>query len=290
MTRATTTTKYHENRLESIRQKKGYIIDLDGVIYHGSSLLPGAKELIDFLQNNNKQFLFLTNDSATTPKDLQQNLSQHGIDISESHFYTSGQATAEFLHSQMPEGGSCFVIGEDALIKTLNEKGFTMNDQNPDYVILGTSTSPDIYSYEQLTKAIQLVLYQGAKLIATHLDIENYDTQGKKLPSCGAFASFVETVTKTKAFYCGKPSALTMRYAQRLLGKGIRSHEICIIGDRMETDIIAGINSKIDSVLVLSGVTTVKDVDQHAFQPYLILNGVYEIVPSLSTTNTEEKN
>lgn len=146
-----------------------------------------------------------------------------------------------------------------------------MNDHNPDYVVLGEGSS---YNYENLTKAVQLV-GQGAKLIATNLDVENLDSKGNKIPSCGAFAACIEVITKTKAFFCGKPSALIMRYAQRVLG--LSRLETCIIGDRMDTDIAAGITSEIDPVLVLSGVTAMEDLAQFAYRPYVILGGVYEI-------------
>ncbi|KAG0164492.1 hypothetical protein DFQ28_010228 [Apophysomyces sp. BC1034] len=261
----------HTERLDAIRQKKGFIIDMDGVIYHGGNLLPGAKEFVEFLQKNNKQYLFLTNNSAPTPRELQQKLGRLGIDVTEDHFFTSGQATAYFLKSQMPEGGTCFVIGEPGLAWALYDKGFFMNDHNPDYVVLGEGAS---YNFEKLTKAVQLV-QRGAKLISTNLDVETLDSRGNKIPSTGAFTACVEMVTKTKAFYCGKPSALIMRYAQRVLG--LSRVETCIIGDRMDTDIVAGITSEIDPVLVLSGVTTMEELPQFAYRPYVILGGVYEI-------------
>ncbi|KAI9314835.1 HAD-like domain-containing protein [Dichotomocladium elegans] len=261
----------HNVRLEAIRQKRGYIIDMDGVIYHGANLLPGSKELVEFLEKNNKKYLFLTNNSAPTPRELQQKLERLGISITEDHFFTAGQATALFLSSQSPQGGTCYVIGEPGLAYALYEKGFFMNDHNPDYVVLGEGPA---YNYEKLTKAIQLI-QNGAKLIATNLDIEGLDSKGNKIPSCGAFTAAVELVTRTKAFFCGKPSALIMRYAQRVLG--LSRLETCIIGDRMDTDIVAGISSEIDPVLVLSGVTQMEDLASFAYRPYLILSGVYEI-------------
>ncbi|KAI8074926.1 HAD-like domain-containing protein [Gongronella butleri] len=261
----------HTERLDAIRNKKGYIIDMDGVIYHGGTLLPGAIELVNFLQKNNKKFLFLTNNSAPTPRELQSKLERLGINVGEDHFFTSGQATAYFLKSQAPDGGTVYVIGEPGLAYSLYDMGFFMNDHNPDYVVLGESNT---YNFEKLTKAVQLV-QQGAKLIATHLDTENLDSVGRKIPATGAFTASVELVTNTKAFYCGKPSALIMRYAQRVLG--LSRLETCIIGDRMDTDIVAGISSEIDPVLVLSGVTSMDMLQQYAYRPYLILGGVYEI-------------
>ncbi|CEP16528.1 hypothetical protein [Parasitella parasitica] len=245
----------HNERLEAIRQKKGFIIDMDGVIYHGSNLLPGAKEFVEFLEKNNKKYLFLTNNSAPTPRELQQKLQRLGID-----------------------GGTCYVIGEPGLAYALYDKGFFMNDHNPDYVVLGESA---VYNFEKLTKAVQLV-QQGAKLISTNLDVETLDSKGRKIPATGAFTACVELVTKTKAFFCGKPSALIMRYAQRVLG--LSRLETCIIGDRMDTDIVAGISSEIDPVLVLSGVTEMSDLNLFAYHPFVILGGVYEI------PNNDDKN
>ncbi|CAO3599571.1 unnamed protein product [Absidia cylindrospora] len=268
----------HSERLDAIRQKKGYIIDMDGVIYHGNNLLPGAKEFVDFLQANNKKFIFLTNNSAPTPRELQSKLQRLGIDVTADHFFTSGQATAYFLKSQMPEGGTCYCIGEPGLAYALYDMGFFMNDHNPDYVVLGESAS---YNFEKLTKAVQLV-QNGAKLISTNLDVETLNSKGQKIPATGCFTTCVELVTKTKAFYCGKPSALIMRYAQRVLG--LSRIETCIIGDRMDTDIVAGITSEIDPVLVLSGVTDMNELSSFAYRPFVILGGVYEI------PNEDEKN
>ncbi|KAI8142702.1 N-acetylglucosamine-6-phosphate deacetylase [Fennellomyces sp. T-0311] len=267
--------KYHNQRLDAIRQKQGYIIDMEGVIYDGGHrLLPGAKQFVDFLHTNNKRFFFLTNNSGASPSELKQKLAGLGIDVTEDHFFTSGMATAEFLHSQMPEGGSCYVIGEPCLGDALTAKGFTIDQRNPDYVILGETST---YDYDSLTTAVQLVM-QGAKLIATNPDIESLDASGKRVPSCGTFVVIVEEITKTKAFFCGKPSALPMRYAQRVLGT--KRENTCIIGDRMDTDIVAGISSEIDSVLVLSGVTAMEDLAPFAYRPYLVLSGVGEIPDS----------
>ncbi|KAI8091988.1 HAD-like domain-containing protein [Thamnidium elegans] len=265
-------------RLAEIRQKLGFIIDMDNVIFKGNSLLPGAKELVEFLDDNNKKYLFLTNASSCTPRELQNKFHILGLNVSQDHFITSAQATAYFLESQMPEGGTVYVIGEPGLCWALYEKGFYMNDHNPDYVILGETAN---YNFEKITKAVQLV-QQGAKLIATNLDVATMDSDGNSVPSTGAFAACIELVTKTKAFSCGKPSALIMRYAQRQLG--LSRSQTCIIGDRMETDIAAGISSEINSVLVLSGVTGMNDLTQFAYRPYIILDGVFQI-PNDDTTN-----
>ncbi|CAM0142880.1 hypothetical protein VKS41_002550 [Umbelopsis sp. WA50703] len=276
-----TDEKLHVERLDVIRNKKAYIIDMDGVIYHGSKLLPGAKEFVQFLKDNNKKFLFLTNNSAPTPRELKQKLGRLGIDVEEDRFYTAGMATATFLKSQLPEGGTCYVIGEPGLTFALYSEGFYMNDVNPDYVVLGEGPS---YDYEKISKAVNLV-NRGAKLIATNLDTDCLNSKGESIPSCGAFAAAIELVTKKKAFFCGKPSALIMRYAQKALGANLE--DTCIIGDRMDTDIIAGVTSSIDPVLVLSGVTKMEELSDWSYRPYVVLGGVFEIptVHSISQAN-----
>lgn len=196
----------------------------------GNKLLPGAKELVQFLEENNKKYFFLTNNSAQIPRELQYKFSVLGLAVGEEHFFTSGQATALFLQSQMPYGDSVYVIGEAGLCQELYSKGFIMNDHNPDYVVLGETVN---YNFEKITKAVQLV-QDGAKLIATNLDLRAVDHKGLKVPSTGAFAACIELVTQTKAFSCGKPSALIMRYAQRVLG--LSRSQTCIVGDQMETE------------------------------------------------------
>lgn len=172
----------------------------------------------------------MTNDSSPTPRELQYKFQRLGLDISQDHFFTSGQATAHYLQSEMSKGGTVYVIGEPGLCLALYQKGFYMNDHNPDYVVLGETPN---YNFEKITKAIQLV-QQGAKLIATNLDLANLDSEGNKIPCTGAFVACIESVTQTKAFSCGKPSALIMQYAQHILG--LSRSDTCIIGDRIETE------------------------------------------------------
>lgn len=212
----------------------------------------------------------MTNNSAPTPRELQQKLGRLGIDVDEDKFYTAALATAEFLSSQMPEGGTVYVIGEPGLTFALYEKGFFMNDVNPDYVVLGEGPS---YNYEKLCKAVSLV-NKGAKLIATNLDVETLNSSGEHIPSCGAFTACVELVTKTKAFFCGKPSALIMRYAQKNLG--LNRQEVCIIGDRMDTEYVPCssikmfpyLSSNINShcVIVLLPVSTPRLIQSLSYQ------------------------
>ncbi|KAJ1923113.1 hypothetical protein IWQ60_006084 [Tieghemiomyces parasiticus] len=223
------TPEEQQERLALIRDKKGFICDMDGVIYHGDTLLPGVKDFIEWLKAEEKKYLFLTNNSAPTPRELRDKLLRLGVDVDESHFYTSGIATAKFLSSQIP-GGSCYVIGEPGLTYTLYEHGFTMNDKNPDFVVVGEGTG---FSFEKIAKATKLVL-EGSRLIATNPDSNSPGHGGVIIPATGAFVSPIEIATGRKAFACGKPSSLMMSYAQKILGTS--RDETCIIGDRMDTE------------------------------------------------------
>ncbi len=242
---------------------------MDGVIYHGNRILPGAAEFIRWLQENDKQFLFLTNNSGMTPKELQQKLERMGVSVSEEHFYTSALATAEFLKAQAP-GCSAYVIGEAGLLNALYDAGITMNDVNPDYVVMGEGRS---YSLDTLTRAVNLVL-DGAKLIGANSDVTGNIENGI-MPSCRALVAPVEMATGKQAYFCGKPNPLMMRTGLKLLG--CHSEDAVIIGDRMDTDIIAGTESGVDTVLVLSGVSDRKTPSTYAYQPTVILNGVGDI-------------
>ena len=255
--------------LDELRAKKGFICDMDGVIYHGNRLLPGVKEFVDWLVREDKRFLFLTNSSERSPRELQQKLQRMGLDVSEEHFYTSALATAAFLKSQSP-GCSAYVIGAPGLLNALYDVGITMNDVDPDYVIAGETTR---YNYETILKAVGYV-QRGARLIATNSDLTGPSEQGI-IPACRALVSPIELATGKQAYYVGKPNPLMMRTGLRLLG--VHSNEAAMIGDRMDTDIIAGVETGLDTVLVLSGCTTRADVENYAYRPRHILNGVGDI-------------
>ncbi len=249
-----------------LRSKKGFICDMDGVIYHGNKLLPNVKEFIEWLEDNGKSYLFLTNGSGRSPRELAQKLARMGLHVSEDHFYTSAQATASFLKSQC-DGGSAYVIGEPGLTYAMYEAGFSMNDVNPDYVVFGMTKS---LNYEQIEKASRLVM-NGAKLIGTNSDLTDPSEQGI-IPACRALISPIELTTGKKAYFVGKPNPLMMRHALKVLG--CSRSEAAIIGDRMDTDIIAGIESEMDTVLVLSGVSTPESIKEFAYRPKYILDGV----------------
>ncbi|MDO4312880.1 MAG: HAD-IIA family hydrolase [Eubacteriales bacterium] len=255
--------------MEQLRSKKGFICDMDGVIYHGNQLLDGVKEFVEWLYRENKQFLFLTNASHRSPKELQKKLARLGVDIGEEHFYTSAQATAKFLQSQNP-GCSAYVIGEHGLYNALYDAGITINDVDPEYVVVGET---EAYGYEHIQKAMNLV-NNGAKLIATNTDITG-PIEGGIAPACRAFVAPIEATTGKQAYYVGKPNPLMMRTGLQLLG--VHSSEAAMIGDRMDTDIVAGIETGLDTALVLSGVSTRETIEEFPYRPRLILKGVGDI-------------
>lgn len=256
--------------VEKIRSKSGFICDMDGVIYHGNKILDGVIEFVSWLKEENKKFVFLTNSSARTIKELQGKLSRMGIDVGPEHFYTSALATAAFLQSQKPNG-SAYIIGDAGLVNALYNVGYSSNNIDPDYVVLGETRS---YNFEVIEKAVNLVL-KGAKLVGTNPDISGPIENGIT-PAAKALISPIELATGKQAYFVGKPNPLMMRIALRKLG--VQREDSIIIGDRMDTDIAAGIEAEIDTCLVLSGISTAETVSEFAFQPHYILDGVNEIV------------
>ena len=223
--------------------KKGFLCDMDGVIYHGNHILPGTAEFIHWLQDSHKEYLFLTNNSGMTPRELHQKLGRMGLDVPEAHFYTSALATAAFLADQAP-GCSVYAIGEARA-----------------------------YSLDTLTKATNLVL-AGAKLIGANSDTCGPTDEGIA-PACRALIAPVEIATGKQAYFCGKPNPLMMRTGLRMLG--CHSGEAVMIGDRMDTDVISGMESGMSTVLVLSGVSTRATLDEFAYRPSVVLDGVGDI-------------
>jgi NagD protein len=253
-------------------EKKGYICDMDGVIYHGSRLVDGAKEFVNWLKNEQKRFLFLTNSSAKSPKELKQKLSRMGIEVAAEDFFTSAQATASFLASQNPNVG-VYVIGESGLINALHDTGFYIDNVNPFYVVVGESRT---YNFEQIELAVHLIL-NGAKLIGTNSDLTGPSEKGVA-PACRALVAPIEMATGRKAYFIGKPNPLIMRHAIEKIG--CRLDDTLIVGDRMDTDIIAGIESGIETALVLSGITKKEDLVMFPYQPTYILERAVDIIHS----------
>jgi NagD protein len=257
-------------QVDAILQKNGFIIDMDGVLYHGNRLLPGVQEFVAWLSANNKRFVFLTNSSERTPKELQEKLERLGVTVDKDAFYTSALATAMFLSAQKPRG-SAYIIGDAGLINALYNVGYTMNNVDPDYVVIGETRG---YSYEVVEKAINLVM-GGARLIGANPDITGPGEHGI-VPATKALVAPIEMATGRKAYFVGKPNPLMMRNALKKIK--CNREESVIIGDRMDTDIVAGIESEIDTCLVLSGITSRDMIDHFPYRPKYILNGVIDFL------------
>ncbi|NLV19671.1 MAG: HAD family hydrolase [Bacteroidetes bacterium] len=256
--------------IEKIKAKRGFIIDMDGVIYHGNRLLPGVTAFIEWMENNGKEYLFLTNSSERTPKELHEKLKRLGLKVNEDHFYTSALATAGFLASQTPNG-SAFIIGDAGLIHALYSAGYTMNNVNPDYVVVGETHG---YNFEKIEIAVNLVM-KGARLIGTNSDVSGPIEDGIT-PSTKALIAPIEIATGKKAYFVGKPNPLMMRIALKNLG--VKREEAVVIGDRMDTDIRCGLESEIDTLLVLSGITNEEDIDKFPYRPHFVLNGLIDLI------------
>jgi NagD protein len=222
---------------------------------------------------NDKKFVFLTNSPEKTPHELSMKLERMGLSVSADHFYTSAMATAEFLHSQAP-GCTAYVIGEAALSKALYDQKIYMNDVNPDYVVLGETRT---YCFEKVEKAIELV-NKGAKLIGCNPDTVGVKEKGV-IPATGSLIAPIEIAAGKKAYFVGKPNPLMLRHGLKKIG--CHSEDIAFIGDRMDTDIIAAIESNVDSVLVLSGFTKLEDIGNYPYRPKYIFDGVGDIVKNV---------
>jgi len=246
-----------------------YIVDMDGVIYHGNRLIPGALDFLGRLQSGKHPFLFLTNNSQWTPRDLRYKLEQMGIGVEESAFHTSALATADFLHQQKP-GGTAYVIGGAGLTHALYSVGYTLTESNPDYVVVGDTRS---YDFEKIERAIRLI-QGGARFIATNLDLTGPSEQGIQ-PACGALVAPIELATGRKPYFIGKPNPLMMRTALRKLGA--HSSESFMVGDRMDTDVLAGTEAGMRTILVLSGVSTRETIEGFPYRPTYVYEDVQHI-------------
>jgi NagD protein len=248
---------------------KSYLIDMDGVIVRGNELVPGADAFIARLHARGIKFLILTNNPMYTPADLQHRLVHVGINLTPDHIYTSALATAAFLHAQTPNG-TAFVLGESGLTEALHQVGYVLTDHQPDYVVLGETMS---YSYARITQAVRLI-EQGARFIATNPD-PNGPGDGGLVPACGAIAALIASATGVEPYFVGKPNPLMMRTALRYLNE--HSENTIMVGDRMDTDMRVGTESGMETVLVLSGVTTRAMVARFPYTPTHIVNSVADL-------------
>lgn len=250
-------------------QSRHFIMDMDGVIVRGNQPVPGAAEFIKQLRDNDRKFLVLTNNSIYTPRDLANRLRFIGIDIPDDRVYTSAIATARFLDSQRP-GGTAFTIGEAGLTTALHEIGYVLTEHNPEYVVLGETSS---YSFERISVAIRLIL-NGARFIATNPDPIG-PAEGGLAPATGAVAALIEKATGVAPYFVGKPNPLMLRTALRTLD--VHSEETAMIGDRMDTDIVMGMESGLETILVLTGVTSRENINRFPYRPIHILDSVADI-------------
>jgi NagD protein len=248
---------------------KSYLIDMDGVIVRGSELIPGADAFLDRLHQRQIKFLILTNNPLYTPRDLQHRLQRIGVNITTEHLYTAALATAHFLKTQQPNG-TAFVIGESGLTNALHDVGYVLTDHDPDYVVVGETTS---LNYERLTQAVRWVS-KGARFIATNPDPSG-PGEGGLVPACGAITAFIETATGVQPYFIGKPNPLMMRTALRYLNE--HSHNAIMVGDRMDTDIRVGTEAGLETILVLTGVSTREMVEKYPYRPTRIVESVAEL-------------
>ncbi|SFB63668.1 NagD protein [Rhizobium sp. NFR07] len=249
---------------------RSWLTDMDGVLVHENKAIPGAVELIQHWRATDTPFLVLTNNSIYTPRDLSARLHNSGLSVPEERIWTSALATAAFLQDQTPEG-KAFVIGEAGLTTAIHEAGFIMTDTDPDYVILGETRS---YSFEAITKAIRLIS-AGARFIATNPDATGPSAEGA-LPATGAVAALITRATSREPYIVGKPNPMMFRSALNKLG--VHSEGTGMIGDRMDTDIVAGIEAGLHTVLVLSGIADRAEIVRYPFRPKLVINSVADLL------------
>lgn len=250
-------------------RRHGFLIDMDGVIYRGKQLVPGAERFIAQLLERDVPFAFLTNNSQRTRRDVAARLARMGIHVSESHIFTCAMATARFLAAQKP-GGTAFVIGEGGLLQALHTNGYAIVDDDPDYVVVGEGRT---FNMEIVEHAVRMIL-RGSKLIATNIDPNCPTSQGLR-PGCGAIVAMLETATGLAAFSVGKPSPVMMRAARKELG--LATGETIMIGDTMETDILGGVQMGYRTVLALTGSTNLEDLARYAYRPDLVIDSIEQM-------------
>jgi NagD protein len=248
---------------------KNYLMDMDGVLVHGPSLLPGAAGFVKKLRDQDIPFLILTNNSLYVPRDLQMRLAYLGLDVPPQSIFTSALATAKFLHTQRP-GGRAYVIGESGLTTALHDIDYVLTDLEPEYVVLGETT---MCSFERITRAIRFV-NSGVRFIATNPDVIG-PGEGGMVPATGSVAALISAATGIKPYFVGKPNPLMMRTALHSLNA--HSEDSVMIGDRMDTDIIAGIESGLRTILVLTGVTSREQIERFPYQPTWIRGSIADV-------------
>lgn len=252
------------------RRVETWLTDMDGVLVHEDDPIPGAAEFIQALKDSGRSFLVLTNNSIYTPRDLQARLLRSGIDVPETAIWTSALATAQFLDDQRP-GGSAYVVGESGLTTALHDIGYVMTDRDPDYVVLGETRT---YSFESITRAVRLI-EAGARFIATNPDPSGPSQQGT-VPATGSVAAMISTATGRSPYFIGKPNPLMMRSALNSLEA--HSETTVMVGDRMETDIISGLEAGLRTILVTTGSTRPEQIDMFPYRPTRVVDSIADLV------------
>ena len=251
-----------------------WLSDMDGVLVHEGQPIPGAEEFVERLIQSGKRFLVLTNNSIYTPRDLSARLASMGLRVPQEAIWTSALTTARFLADQRPEGAA-YVIGEAGLTTALHEAGYVLTDIDPDYVVLGETRT---YSFSQITRAIRLI-ERGARFIATNPDPVGPSAEGS-LPACGAVAAMITKATGVEPYFVGKPNPLMMRTALNRV-EGHSEHTV-MIGDRMDTDVVAGVEAGLETILVLTGVTRQEEVERFPFRPSHVLPSIADVLPMIA--------
>ena len=265
--------------METVRPIETWLTDMDGVLVHEEDPIEGATEFIEALKESRRKFLLLTNNSIFTPRDLRARLLRSGIDVPEETIWTSALATADFLRDQRPEG-SAYVVGEAGLTTALHDIGYVMTDRDPDYVVLGETRT---YSFESITRAIRLI-DSGARFLATNPDVSGPSHQGL-LPACGSVAALISTATGRQPYFIGKPNPLMMRSALNRLEA--HSETTVMVGDRMDTDIISGLEAGLRTVLVTTGSTRPDQVERFPYRPTRVIDSIADLVELARDPNGE---
>ena len=256
------------------REIKSWLMDMDGVLVHEETAIPGADRFLAALRESGTPFLVLTNNSIYTRRDLAARLRASGLDVPEEAIWTSALATARFLEEQRP-GGSAFVIGEAGLTTALHAAGYTLTDRDADYVVLGETRT---YSFERITRAIRLIT-EGARFIATNPDATGPSPDGP-LPATGSVAALISRATGAEPYYVGKPNPLMMRSALNAIEA--HSETTAMIGDRMDTDVVSGLEAGLHTILVLTGLTTLQDAERFPYRASRIVDSVGDLVDEVS--------
>jgi NagD protein len=252
---------------------ENYLMDMDGVLVHEERLIPGADLFVKRLQQTGHRFLLLTNNSIYTPRDLAARLALTGLEVPETAIWTSALATARFLDTQRPQG-TAYVLGEAGLTTALHQVGYVLTEREPDYVVIGETRE---YSQQAITRAIRLIA-AGARFIATNPDPTGPSPEGPQ-PATGAVAALISKATEVRPYFVGKPNPLMMREALRAIDA--HSESTVMIGDRMDTDIVAGLEAGLEAILVLTGVTSPADVERHPYRPARVVESIAELVGEL---------